>query len=103
MSSYWSEENSHRECETFKDKYEGCKDSNKLDLHHEILTSKLEIDMDPYFWMTKLEKIIWDLESIHGVFSTENEFLNQIATLLPEEYNTLYHSFLTHYILNLNH
>ena len=49
--------------------------------------------MDPDVWMTKLENIRWDLESSHGVVSTETEFLNQIVTLLPEEYNTLYHSF----------
>ena len=93
MFSDWSEGNTQREWEILKEKYEGCKDSNKLDLQRELLTSKLEIEMDPDVWMTKLENIMWDIESSHRVVSTETEFLNQIVTLLPEEYNTLYHSF----------
>ena len=85
MCSDWSEGNDHREWENLKEKYEGCKDSNKLDLQRELLTSKLEIEMDPDVWMTKLENIRCDLESIHVVVSNETEFLNQIVTHLPKE------------------
>lgn len=43
--------------------------------------------MDTDVCMIKLENIILYLEIIYVVDSSDNEFLNNIVTLLPEEQN----------------
>ena len=75
------------------EKYEGLEKSNKMDLKRELLSSHLNKNDDPDGWITKLEKIKWELENNHNEFMSEEDFLTQIIILLPQEYDLLYNSF----------
>ena len=74
------------------EKYEGLQKSNKMDLKRELIGSKLNRNDDPDTWITKLEKIKWELENNHSDYITEEDFVTQIIILLPQEYDILYNS-----------
>ena len=61
-----------------------------MDLKRELIGSKLNRNDDPDTWITKLEKIKWELENNHSDYITEEDFVTQIIILLPQEYDILY-------------
>ena len=63
-----------------------------MDLKCELLISHLNKNDDPDIWITKLEKIKWELENNHNEFMSEEDFVTQIIILLPQEYDLLYNS-----------
>ena len=74
------------------EKYEGLEKSNKMYLKRELLSSHLNKNDDPDGWITKLEKIKWELENNHNEFMSEEDFVSQIIILIPQEYDLLYNS-----------
>ena len=63
-----------------------------MDLKRELIGSNLNRNDDPDTWITKLEKIKWELENNHSDYITEEYFVTQIIILLPQEYDILYNS-----------
>ena len=63
-----------------------------MDLKRELIGSNLNRNDDPDTWITKLEKIKWELENNHSDYITEEDFVTQIIILLPQEYDILYNS-----------
>ena len=61
-------------------------------LKSELICFKLNRNDDPDTWITKLEKIKWELENNHSDYITEEDFVTQIIILLPQEYDILYNS-----------
>ena len=63
-----------------------------MGLKRELFGSKLKRNDDQDIWITKLEKINWELENNHSDYITEEDFVTQIIILLPQEYDILYNS-----------
>ena len=63
-----------------------------MDFKSELIGSKLNGNDDPDTWITKLEKIKWELENNHSDYITEEDFVTRIIILLPQEYDILYNS-----------
>ena len=57
-----------------------------------MLISHLNNNGDPDGWITKHEKIKWELDNNHNEFMSEEDFVTQIIILLPQEYDLLYNS-----------
>ena len=75
------------------EKFEGNMKSKKLELERTLLMSKMKPYEDPEYWITKLERVRWELEIKHSYKMSDQNFLNRVITLLPDKYNKVYHSF----------
>ena len=89
----WEDGNSREVWINLVEKFEGNMKSNQLELERNLLISKMKPYEDPENWITKLERVRWELEIKHIYKMSDQNFLNRVITLLPENYNHVYHSF----------
>ena len=73
--------------------FEGNMKSNQLELESTLLIRKMKPYEDPENWITKLERVRWEMEIKHSYKMSDQNFLNRVITLLTENYNHIYHSF----------
>ena len=89
----WADGNAREAWINLVEKFEGNMKSNQLELERTLLISKMKPYEDPENWITKLERVRWELEIKHSYKMSDQNFLNRVITLLPENYNHVYHSF----------
>ena len=89
----WADGNAREAWINLVEKFEGNMKSNQLELERTLLISKMKPYEDPENWITKLERVRWELEIKHSYKMSDQNFLNRVIKLLPENYNHVYHSF----------
>ena len=89
----WDDVNDRESWINLVEKFEGNLKSNQLELERTLLISKLKSNEDPENWITRLERVRWELDIKHNYKLTDQIFLNRVITLLPDNYKNVYHSF----------
>ena len=72
-----------------KEKFNSTNKASKITMIKEYNNCRLEKDMDPDSWITKMENLRWTLQHTHQKFQSDEEFLTQLICNLNKDYSTL--------------